>query len=166
MTALPDTPLALEDAQGLIDDICERFHEVHRADLAWLVAQAEALAAQGVAVCLPERLRAVAEALEAHMFKEEMRLFPMMLQGGNRLTPHLMAELKIEHQDHPQEVAALAALLDASLAAADPPQAPETVAALRALQVRYAKFQADLRQHVHAEDEVLFPHFEGPAPRF
>lgn len=166
MTALPASPLETDDLPSLIDDICERFHEVHRADLAWLIAQAEALAAEGVAVDLPDALRAVADALEAHMFKEEMRLFPMMLQGGNRLTAHLMAELKVEHQDHPRDVAALATRLDAHALDAAAAPSSDTRAALRALRARYAKFEEDLRQHVHAEDAVLFPRFDGPAPRF
>ncbi len=43
---------------------------------------------------LAGHLESMAAALEAHMSKEEMRLFPMMEQGGRALIGHLIDDLR------------------------------------------------------------------------
>ncbi len=157
---MPSSKAPSSTPADLIDDIVGRFHETHRADLARLLEDMAALAAQGVALPLQPALQALAEALEQHMFKEEMRLFPMMLQGGNRLVPHLIAELEAEHRQHHSEIDALAKALQAVCAG------PDAAPVLAALRARLAKLQGELRAHIEAEDERLFPMFDGVAPRF
>ncbi|NWG74673.1 MAG: hemerythrin domain-containing protein, partial [Rubrivivax sp.] len=102
---------------------------------------------------LAGRVRALAADLEQHMFKEEMRLFPMMEQGGNTLIAQLIDDLQVEHAVHGDEVAALQAALDALRVP------PAAVAALDRLRHALRKFAADLGQHAQLEDEILFPPF-------
>ncbi|MBZ8138463.1 regulator of cell morphogenesis and NO signaling [Rubrivivax gelatinosus] len=132
-----------------IAHILERFHETHRAELPVLVAQARALAAGGVLPELADHLELMGEALEEHMFKEEMRLFPMMEQGGGTLIGLLLDDLEREHRAHEIAIVRLEELLQAL------PATPEAAA----LTAGCNKFVADLHQHVAAEDEDLFLQF-------
>jgi regulator of cell morphogenesis and NO signaling len=92
----------------------------------------------------------MAAALEQHQFKEEMRLFPMMEQGGNTLIGHLIDDLEAEHRMHEDTMAALqAALAGWHDGGAD----------AQVLRAGLARLFADLADHVRVEDEVLFPRF-------
>lgn len=132
------------DTEALIAHILERFHETHRRELPGLIAQAQAVSAP-----LGGMLAALAEGLEQHLFKEEMRLFPMMEQGGSSLIVHLIDDMQAEHERQQQELLELQALIDGEAIAARAP----------ALQQGLAKLLADLREHMRVEDEVLFPRF-------
>mgnify|MGYP000205072840 FL=1 len=141
-------------ASAQIDHILTRFHETHRRELPELQAKANALEALGLGPGLGAEVQAMAQALERHMFKEEMRLFPMMAQGGNTLIGHLIEDLQIDHVEHGDVLGALQARLDGLRAE------PAAEPALAALRQAFAKFSADLREHARTEDELLFPLFE------
>jgi regulator of cell morphogenesis and NO signaling len=144
---------AMPDAETpeLIAHIVERFHESHRRDLPALVALARELGEAGAE--LAAHLASMGQALELHMFKEEMRLFPMMEQGGNTLMGLLVDELLREHRAHEDNVARLEALVRRLTVA------PAHGAGAAALRAGVARFVADLAEHVRLEDEVLFPRF-------
>jgi len=148
MSPSDKVPHAVAD---LIAHILLRFHETHRAEVPDLVAQARALAAAGVLPELADHLELMGEALEEHMFKEEMRLFPMMEQGGGTLIDLLLDDLEREHRAHEVAIERLQELL-AQLPAT--PEAERLAAGCR-------KFVDDLLQHVAAEDGDLFLRF-GP----
>jgi regulator of cell morphogenesis and NO signaling len=152
MSPADKVPHAVAD---LIAYILVRFHETHRREVPELVAQARALAAAGVLRELADHLELMGEALEEHLFKEEMRLFPMMEQGGGTLIDLLLDDLEREHRAHEIAIARLEELL-AQLPAT--PEAGQLAAGCR-------KFVDDLRQHVAAEDEDLFRRFSAPGPR-
>lgn len=148
MSPADKVPHAVTD---LIAYILVRFHETHRAEVPELVAQARALAAAGVLPELADHLELMGEALEEHLFKEEMRLFPMMEQGGGTLIDLLLDDLEREHRAHEVAIERLQELL-AQLPAT--PDAERLAAGCR-------KFVDDLVQHVAAEDGDLFLRF-GP----
>ncbi|MGC4076686.1 MAG: hemerythrin domain-containing protein [Rubrivivax sp.] len=148
MSPADKVPHAVTD---LIAYILVRFHETHRAEVPDLVAQARALAAAGVLPELADHLELMGEALEEHMFKEEMRLFPMMEQGGGTLIDLLLDDLEREHRAHEVSIERLQELL------AQLPATPEA----EALAAGCRKFVDDLLQHVAAEDGDLFLRF-GP----
>ncbi|BAL94064.1 regulator of cell morphogenesis and NO signaling [Rubrivivax gelatinosus IL144] len=148
MSSSDKVPHAVAD---LIAYILVRFHETHRSEVPELVAQARVLADAGVLPELADHLELMGEALEEHMFKEEMRLFPMMEQGGGTLIDLLLDDLEREHRAHEVSIARLEELL------AQLPATPG--AALLAAGCR--KFVDDLLQHVAAEDGDLFLRF-GP----
>jgi regulator of cell morphogenesis and NO signaling len=142
------------EATELIDHILTRFHETHRRELPGIVALARQLEGQGATPTLADDLDVMAKALEMHMFKEEMRLFPMMEQGGNTLIAHLIADMRAEHRSHADAVADLERRMADLVAPAG--IEPE----LAALRGALAKLFDDLTQHVHLEEQVLFPMFD------
>jgi regulator of cell morphogenesis and NO signaling len=142
-------------AAELIDHILTRFHETHRRELPGIVALARELEGQGATPTLADDLDVMANALEMHMFKEEMRLFPMMEQGGNTLIAHLIADMQAEHLSHADVVAELERRLADLVAPAG------TEPAVAALRGALAKLFDDLTQHVHLEEDVLFPMFDA-----
>lgn len=149
-------------ASALIEHIQTRFHDGHRRVLPELLAMAAAVEARchvnGIADGLVEPLRAIGNAPEQHMFKEEMRLFPMMEQGGNSLIGQLIEDLHREHVEHEDAMHSLRARLEALHRAcnADP----------AILQLIHAvnDLANELAQHIRVEDEELFPMFLRPGP--
>jgi regulator of cell morphogenesis and NO signaling len=144
-------PPAPADTASLLDHVLTHFHEAHRRDLPALLALARALPASPQTEALAAHVARFGLALEAHMFKEEMRLFPMMEQGGNTLIARLIDDMHREHRQHEAAVDDLQRLRtalpsDAAHAAAD-------------FDAALARLLADLSAHVRAEDDDLFPRF-------
>jgi len=152
LSTLPHT------SDALIDYILSEFHEGHRRDLPVLIALAKQLTTDTAKPSFADELKALMVDLEAHMFKEEMRLFPMMAQGGNTLITLLIDDMMQEHARHslhtPQMSQRLAAIRV-------PPEQQDTLDQLTA---GWQVFLAELAKHVHSEDDMLFPMFEAPAP--
>lgn len=144
-------------ASALIERIQSDYHERHRRSLPPLLAMAAALEARGLADGITNELKAIGDALEQHMFKEEMRLFPMMEQGGNTLIVQLMDDLHREHDDHGSALKTW----HANLAVLTPP--PDGQADLQALRDATQALLADLEEHIRTENDELFPMFEPGA---
>ena len=89
----------IQQATALIDHIQTRFHDGHRRDLPALLALAAEVEACGIGAELVDALRTIGDHLELHMFKEEMRLFPMMEQGGNNTGPMVNKIIKANGGD-------------------------------------------------------------------
>ncbi len=140
-------------ATALIDHSQTRFHEGHRRALPELLAMAVAVEARGIDNGLGDELRAIGSELEQHMFKEEMRLFPMMEQGGNTLIGRLIEDLHREHVVHENRICDLRTRLRTLFQAcsADP--------ALLGLMRGVDNLANELAQHIRAEDEELFSLF-------
>ena len=150
------SPNQTQRVSALIEHICTRFHEGHRRALPPLLALAGRVEAQGIAPGLTSELRAIGEALEQHMFKEEMRLFPMMEQGGNTLIGRLIEDLHREHGDHEAGMDDFRARLRGFKAAcnAEP--------SFQALVHGVDALAKELAAHIRAEDSELFPLFVEP----
>ncbi|MBN9487022.1 MAG: iron-sulfur cluster repair di-iron protein [Alphaproteobacteria bacterium] len=141
----------------LIDHILARYHEVHRRELRELVELArkvEKVHAGNPAVPrgLADLLDHTRQELEQHMAKEELILFPAMAKAMSGLAAPI-ARMRHEHDDHGQTLEALEALThDFTLPSG----------ACRSWEALYAgasKFADDLRQHIHLENNILFPRF-------
>ena len=140
----------------LIEHLLERYHRRHRADLPPLVAMArkveEVHAAK--ASCphgLAALLARVAEELEQHMQKEEQVLFPLVLAGRGRMVATPVLVLESEHADHARNLALLREKTGGY-------QAPsEACNTWRALYLGLAELERELMQHIHLENNVLFP---------
>ena len=137
----------------LVDHILITFHEPHRRDLPAILALARAVQERLPHVELVAPLSIMGQLLEQHMFKEEMRLFPMMLQGGNTLIRHLIDDLRAEHDEHRRSLRELRAAV-AALGAAG-----ERLSQARQLHAELTQLLAALERHMYVEDEVLFPRF-------
>ncbi len=142
------------NAQDLMDYILSEFHEKHRQDLPALITLAKSLPDSLDAPNFAEELQALLVELEAHMFKEEMRLFPMMEQGGNTLIGLLIDDMMQEHARHSLDTADMTASLNALVV---PPAQQATLAAVK---TGWQAFLAELAKHVAAEDEALFLMFQ------
>lgn len=152
------TPLSLETG-ALIDHILTRYHETHRRELPELIAlsrKVEAVHAEHPQVPsgLADLLHRMLGELEVHMKKEELILFPAMRQRaqGGLNTP--IAQMRHDHDDHGEQLRKLESLTgDFTL--------PED--ACRSWQALYtgaAKVANDVMEHIHLENNVLFPRYE------
>lgn len=150
------SPETARQVSALINRIQTQFHEGHRRALPELLAVAVTVEARGVDSGLVDELRAIGNALEQHMFKEEMRLFPMMEQGGNTLIGLLIEDLHREHVAHGHAMDALRAHLCTLT------EAHGTDPALHQLIRGLDDLACQLALHIRAEDEELFPLFATP----
>lgn len=151
------SPETTRQVSAQIDRIQTRFHQGHRQALPQLQAMATMVEARGIGDGLVDALRAIGNALEQHMFKEEMRLFPMMEQGGNTLIGLLIEDLHHEHLEHANAMDDLRTRLGALT------EAHCTDLALQQFIRGLDDLASELALHIRAEDEGLFLLFAKPA---
>lgn len=143
---------------ALIAHILERFHEAHRRELPELIALAARVEQRHAdhpqaPLGLHAALLELAAALEDHMTKEERILFPLMRQGGHPMIHAPIAQMQHEHDEHGERLARLQAIAhDFALPA-------EACASWSALYAGLRKLVDDIHEHVHLENNVLFPRF-------
>ena len=155
-----DAAPAVASPSVLIDHIIARYHEVHRAQLPELIRMARRVEAVHrahplVPAGLGDLLEEIQEELLSHMAKEEQVLFPMLKAGGNAFVGQPIGMLRAEHVDHG---AALDQLNAMTHDATPPADACNT---WRALYAGIAQLGDDLINHIHLENNVLFPLFEA-----
>lgn len=152
--------------QAPIGELCahivERYHRAIRAELPRIegllqAARDETGAQRELLETLLRSIRALGVELRAHLQREEAALFPMVARletsgdadGGTVLA--ILDGLGREHDD--------AALAFLSLARATsgfrPPEGASPV--IRELYERLDRFDAEFREHVRLENEVLLP---------
>ena len=155
---LPPTPTASE----LIDHILQRYHEVHRQQLPELIRMARRVEAvhrdhPQVPHGLADHLETMEQELLEHMAKEEQILFPLLKQGGHPMVVHPIGMMRHEHVSHGAQLERLAELTT---------QHQPPVGACNTWQALYAgtaRLTEDLIEHIHTENNLLFPAFEGQA---
>lgn len=143
----------------LIDHILARYHETHRRELPELVRLARLVekvhaGKANVPNGLADLLERMAAELEQHMRKEEMILFPAMkLQADGLRLDAPIACMRHEHDGHGEHLREIDALTNGITV---PAGACRT---WQALYAGLAKLNEDLMQHIHLENNVLFPRF-------
>jgi len=155
---LPATPTASE----LIAHILERYHAVHRQQLPELIRMARRVEAvhrehphvpQGLAA----QLETMQEELLEHMAKEEAILFPLLHSGGHPMAVHPIGMMRHEHINHGAQLERLATLTTQH-------QVPDGACnTWQALYAGTARLAEDLVEHIHLENNYLFPSFENTA---
>lgn len=155
-------PAAPPETDALIAHILTRYHAVHRAELPELVALArkvESVHAEDpeVPAGIAEALAWLQRAMEDHMAKEEMILFPAMRAGGGSGIESPIAVMRADHDDHAEEVTLIR---DLTLDFTPPDHA---CGSWRRLYAGTAKLFDDLEAHIALENQVLFPRFEPAA---
>ena len=161
LASLSAAPSALpDDVDGLIEHILDRYHQVHRREMPELRALAirvERVHADHPAAPrgLSDLLDRMREELESHMQKEEQILFPLMRVGGSPMIVHPIGVMRHEHDSHGEELKALAELTDNLTLPED------ACTTWRALYAGLAKLAEDLTEHIHIENNILFPKFEA-----
>jgi regulator of cell morphogenesis and NO signaling len=145
---------------ALIDHIISRYHEVHRVQLPELVRMARRVEAvhrdnPDVPTGLAGLLEEMEQELLGHMHKEEAILFPLLKSGGSPFVDQPLGVMRAEHTSH-------GLALDQIHALTHDMQPPEGACnTWRALYAGIAQFTDDLIQHIHLENNVLFPAFEA-----
>jgi len=143
------------DDGALLDHLLNRYHAVHREQLPELIRLARRVEqVHGERADCPhgltEHLTAMAQALESHMRKEEMVLFPLLARGDGALGVMPISVMRGEHEEHG---AALHHLLALTQDTTPPPDACNT---WRALYTGLRSFRDDLVTHIHLENNILF----------
>lgn len=137
----------------------EEFHKQHRQRLPEILRLAEKVeqvhaadlhAPQGLA----EILRRLAGELDEHMRNEELVLFPAIRYRGMQHLAQAIAAMRADHEDHARNVEAILAVTsDLKLPVGACPS-------WTSLYEKLGSFISDLDQHIHIENEILFPRFE------
>jgi regulator of cell morphogenesis and NO signaling len=159
LAALAPAPAeAPEEPLPLIDHILSRYHEVHRRELPELITLAHRVEERHAGHPqlprgLARLLEHISEAIEEHMQKEEQILFPMMRAGG---TPMIMGPIEMmehEHVEHGERLRQLEQITGNHTPPAD------ACTSWQALYAGTRKLVDDVMQHIHLENNVLFPQF-------
>ncbi|MFO0722297.1 MAG: iron-sulfur cluster repair di-iron protein [Myxococcota bacterium] len=149
-------PPPTTSAEALIAHILERYHEPLMPEVTRLIGLAKKVEAvhadhpdcpRGLA----DHLEAMDEALASHLAKEEEVLFPLILQGrgSNAHTP--VRVLLHEHDDHGVSLRKTRAICHDFQPPAD------ACNSWRALYLGLDALELDLMEHIHLENNVLFP---------
>lgn len=150
------------ESPALIDHILGRYHETHRRELPELIMlslKVEAVhsdhpdAPKGLAALLRE----MQGELEVHMKKEELILFPAMQRRAGMVLDAPISQMRHDHDDHGTQLQRLEALTRDFT----PPS--DACGSWRALYAGASKLADDLMDHIHLENNVLFPRYEGEA---
>jgi regulator of cell morphogenesis and NO signaling len=159
LAATDETPQRWDEAsfEDLVGHILTVYHqplheELPRLDvMARKVLQVHGDKAPDV---LPELVSVFAELryeLEQHMFKEERVLFPMILQGQGSMA---LGPIEVMQHEHESAGEALRRLRELTNDYTVPECACNT---WQALWHGLAALEADLQEHIHLENNILFP---------
>lgn len=140
----------------LIEFILIHYHQPLRRDLRVLSEAARKVErVHGRKASCPLGLASLLEQLELelneHMDKEEQVLFPAIQSGAGI---RLQMPIRVMMQEHDDHGATLRLVRER---AADFQAPPEACATWRALYGGLAKLESDLMEHIHLENNVLFP---------
>ncbi|WP_417425655.1 iron-sulfur cluster repair di-iron protein [Hoeflea sp.] len=157
--AAPEAP---QETGALIDHIQTRYHDVHRQQIPELIElsrKVEAVHAghQNAPEGLADVLQEIMAELETHMHKEEQDIFPAMrLKAANPLAAPI-SELRHDHDAHGVFLERVGEITDDYTLPGDACRSWE------ALYAGAAQLKEDLMEHIHLENNVLFPRFEAGA---
>ena len=148
--------------EELIEYILRRFHDKHREQVPELLRLARRVEAvhgdkPDCPIGLADHLAFMEQDLESHMMKEEQVLFPMLLRGFYAQSLPPIVRMRHEHDQHGDSLAKLEQLTNDIT---PPAGACNT---WRALYAGLAQLREDLMQHIHLENNVLFPMIENDA---
>ncbi|MDE2363989.1 MAG: iron-sulfur cluster repair protein YtfE [Hyphomicrobiales bacterium] len=158
LAAEPRPSDAPQDVDTMIDMILARFHETHRREIPELIKLARRVEAvhrdnASVPAGLADLLEHIGSELESHMQKEEQVLFPMMRRGGHPMISAPISVMLAEHDEHGENLRRLEALTNDFTAPAD------ACTTWRALYAGARKLTDDVMEHIHTENNKLFPRF-------
>jgi regulator of cell morphogenesis and NO signaling len=146
----------LRTQQELVDHIIGHYHEALRRDLPPLIAAArkvERVHADKASVPsgLADELEAFWSDMESHMAKEENVLFPMLRRGLRGAQVYM--PVRVMENEHVQHAGALARIRALTGDLTIPAHACATWTALYA---GLRELEAELMEHIHLENNLLF----------
>ena len=155
----PASKAVPQSTDEMIDHILKRFHAVHREQLPELIRMARRVeAVHRDNPHVPQGLSAHLEAMENelldHMDKEETIVFPALRGGAGLEARGPIQVMRDDHIGHGQMLERLIQLTDNG----NPP--PGACNTWRALYAGVIQLSDDLIEHIHLENNLLFPAFE------
>jgi regulator of cell morphogenesis and NO signaling len=140
----------------LIKFVVERYHESLRTELPALLALAARVDSRHAEkdACprgLHDHLEHMHQSVLEHLEKEERILFPMILAGHGARATGPVHVMEAEHDDHGESLRRVRELTN------DLTPPAEACPTWRALYLRLADLEHDLMDHIHLENNVLFP---------
>jgi regulator of cell morphogenesis and NO signaling len=140
----------------LIRYVVTEYHAPLRTELPSLIALAEQVESQngdtpGCPRGLSAHLAQVHGAIVDHLAKEEKVLFPLILEGYGARTAGPVRVLELEHDEHSRNLARIRELTNNLT----PPH--DASPAWRTLYQRLGRLESALFEHMHLENNVLFP---------
>lgn len=153
----------------LIDHILDKHHVYTRDEMSHLTPLMAKVASRhgdhyAYLLELKELFQALCDDLEPHMMKEEMVLFPYIQKleysYSNRLNTayppfgtvqHPVTMMNVEHEEVGEILAKMRKVTD------DYTLPAEACPSFTALYHRLGEFEKDLHQHIHLENNLLFP---------
>ncbi len=152
----PDVRWDLQSPEALVEHILKVYHEPLRPELDRLLQMARKVERVhgDKATCprgLAAHLAAMQVAVDEHLEKEEKILFPMILAGQRGIVSMPIQVMVQEHDDHGASLRRTRQLTD------DLHIPSEACTTWHALYVGLERFEQDLMDHIHLENNVLFP---------
>ncbi len=140
----------------LVSHILDNFHQAHRQEVPRLIEMARKVEEvhgdkPGCPRGLCAHLEHMQEALEQHMLKEEEILFPMIRAGQGAMAGMPIQVMEQEHQEHGINLTRMCELAHEFKAP------PEACGTWQALYLGLEELRQALMQHIHLENNVLFP---------
>lgn len=141
----------------LVEHIVARYHEGLRRDLPPLIDAARKVERvhadkPGVPIGLTDELVEFWTEMQQHMMKEERVLFPMLSTGVRGAQVYMPVRvMEHEHDSHAECLARIRVITDDLLLPA------HACATWTALYRGLAAFEAEMMEHIHLENNVLFP---------
>jgi regulator of cell morphogenesis and NO signaling len=141
---------------SLVDHVVTTYHARLRRDLPDLIAMAARVESRhgskpecptGLAAHLQEMHTSVLD----HLQKEEQILFPMIVRGAGARAAAPVQVMEMEHEHHREDLLRLRALTD------DLRPPAQACATWRALYAGLRQLEEELMEHIHLENNVLFP---------
>ena len=141
---------------ALITFILDRYHARLRDELPALIALAQRVEGRhGSKTDCPRGLAALLETVHhevlSHLEKEEQILFPMIMRGDGTFASGPIYVMEAEHVEHGVNLARIRTLTN------DLTVPPDACPTWRALYLRLDELESDLFDHIHLENNVLFP---------
>ena len=139
---------------ALIEHILARYHQVHRLQLQDILPLAEKVSTVHAEVFPAELLpllQQTQQELLNHMQKEELVLFPMILNGAGKQASMPIRMMRHEHDDHQHTVNHLIQLTNHFT----PPE--NACQSWQRLYAAIAELCQDLNNHIVLENDILFP---------
>lgn len=152
-----DSAVVMSSAE-LINHIKTRYHDGHRRALPELIALSRKVEMvhrdhPKVPAGLCDVLDRMETELQSHMAEEEQQLFPAMQKADAQPLDASILNLRHQHDEHGALLRQVEVLTDEF----SPPEG--ACGSWRALYVGTAQLADDLMQHIHLENNVLFPRF-------
>jgi regulator of cell morphogenesis and NO signaling len=141
---------------ALVDHIVARYHESLRREFPALLEMARKVeAVHADKPTVPKGLHGHLMTMHAdvvdHLDKEERVLFPLVREGRGRDAAAPVRAMECEHKDHGENLARTRQLTD------DYTPPAEACTTWRALYLRLEALESELMEHIHLENNILFP---------